>query len=79
VQLGQANSSLADLKGHIEMTEEKIGATSTGAGAARSRANRFAKSVAAAQKLNTQLTEVQKQRRKRLARWPRTGRREKGY
>ena len=61
VQLGQANSSLADLKGHVEMTEEKIGVTKSELAQARSRAESIRKEqVAAAQKLNTQLTEVQK-------------------
>jgi hypothetical protein len=60
-QLAQANSSLADLKGHIEVTEEKIGVTKSELAQARSRAESIRKEqVAAAQKLNTQLVEVQK-------------------
>jgi predicted nucleic acid-binding Zn-ribbon protein len=60
-QLAQANSSLADLKGHIEVTEEKIGVTKSELAQARSRAESIRKEqVAAAQKLNTQLAEVQK-------------------
>jgi cell division protein FtsB len=60
-QLAQANSSLADLKGHIEITEEKIGVTKSELAQARSRAESIRKEqVAAAQKLNTQLAEVQK-------------------
>src|SRR5216684_1610188 len=34
-QLAQANSSLADLKGHIEVTEQKIGAVATDLGGAK--------------------------------------------
>src|SRR6266700_3884225 len=37
-QLAQANSSLADLKGHIEVTEQKIGVTKSELAQARSRA-----------------------------------------
>ena len=60
-QLAQANSSLADLKGHVEVTEEKIGVTKSELAQARSRAESIRKEqIAAAQKLNTQLAEVQK-------------------
>jgi predicted nucleic acid-binding Zn-ribbon protein len=60
-QLAQANSSLADLKGHVEVTEEKMHLTQSELAQARSRAESIRKEqVAAAQKLNTQLTEVQK-------------------
>ncbi|HEY6128120.1 MAG TPA: hypothetical protein VIW23_08055 [Candidatus Acidoferrum sp.] len=60
-QLTQANSSLADLKGHVEVTEEKMHLTQSELAQARSRAESIRKEqVAAAQKLNTQLTEVQK-------------------
>ena len=37
-QLAQANSSLADLKGHIEVTEQKVGMTQSELAQARSRA-----------------------------------------
>ena len=61
LQLAQANSSLADLKGHVEVTEEKVHMTQSELAQARSRAESIRKEqVAAAQKLNTQLTEVQK-------------------
>jgi len=61
VQLAQANSSLADLKGHVEVTEEKMHLTQSELAQARSRAENIRKEqVAAAQKLNTQLSEVQK-------------------
>ena len=61
VQLAQANSSLADLKGHIEVTEQKVGVTQSELAQARSRAEAIRKEqLSSAQKLNTQLTEVQK-------------------
>ncbi len=60
-QLAQANSSLADLKGHMEVTEQKVGMTQSELAQARSRAESIRKEqVATAAKLNTQLTEVQK-------------------
>jgi hypothetical protein len=60
-QLAQVNSSLADLKGHLEVTEQKIGVTKSELAQARSRAESIRKEqLAAAQKLNTQLSEVQK-------------------
>jgi predicted nucleic acid-binding Zn-ribbon protein len=60
-QLAQANSSLADLKGHIEVTEQKVGVTQSEVAQARSRAESIRKEqLANAQKLNSQLTEVQK-------------------
>ncbi len=60
-QLAQANSSLADLKGHIEVTEQKVGMTQSELAQARSRAESIRKEQqASALKLNSQLTEVQK-------------------
>ncbi len=60
-QLAQANSSLADLKGHIEVTEQKVGMTQSELAQARSRAESIRKEQqASAQKFNSQLTEVQK-------------------
>ena len=60
-QLAQANSSLADLRGHIEVTEQKVGMTQSELAQARSRAESIRKEqMASAQKFNTQLTEVQK-------------------
>jgi cell division protein FtsB len=60
-QLAQANSSLADLKGHVEVTEQKVGMTQSELAQARSRAESIRKEqVVAAQKLNSQLSEVQK-------------------
>jgi cell division protein FtsB len=60
-QLGQANSSLADLKGHMEVTEQKVGITQSELARARSRAESIRKEqVTTAQKLNSQLTDFQK-------------------
>jgi cell division protein FtsB len=61
-RLDQANASLADLKGHIEVTEEKLGMTQAELSKAKSRAESIRKDqLAADQKLNTQLTQVQKE------------------
>ena len=50
LQLAQANSSLADLKGHVEVTEEKVHMTQSELAQARSRAESIRKEqVAAAQ------------------------------
>jgi cell division protein FtsB len=60
-QLAQANSSLADLKGTVEVTQQKVGLTQSELAQARSRAESIRKEqIVSAQKLNTQLTEVQK-------------------
>lgn len=60
-RLDQANSSLADLKGHIEVTEEKLGMTQAELSKAKSRAESIRKDqVAADQKLSSQLSQVQK-------------------
>src|SRR5882757_8115847 len=60
-QLAQANSSLADLKGHIEVTEQKVGMTQSELAQARSRAESIRKEQqASAQKFGSQLSEVQK-------------------
>jgi len=80
LQLAQANSSLADLKGHVEVTEEKVHMTQSELAQARSRAESIRKDqVAAAQKLNTQLTEVQRTAKKRWCCRDGSGRSEKGY
>jgi len=61
-RLDQANASLADLKGHIEVTEEKLGMTKAELSKAKSRAEAIRKDqLAADQKLTTQLTQVQKE------------------
>jgi len=61
-RLDQANASLADLKGHIEVTEEKLGFTNAELAKAKSRAESIRKDqMAADQKFSTQLTQVQKE------------------
>ena len=61
-RLDQANASLADLKGHIEVTEEKLGLTQAELAKAKSRAESIRKEqLAADQKFSSQLTEAQKQ------------------
>src|SRR5579863_1236630 len=61
-RLDQANASLADLKGHIEVTEEKLGMTQAELAKAKSRAESIRKDqLAADQKFSSQLTEAQKQ------------------
>jgi len=66
-RLDQANSSLADLKGHIEVTEEKLGMTQAELSKAKSRAESIRKDQQAAdQKLTTQLTQVQKESEEKI-------------
>ena len=66
-RLEQANSSLADLKGHIEVTEEKLGMTQAELSKAKSRAESIRKDQQAAdQKLTTQLTQVQKESEEKI-------------
>jgi len=61
-RLDQANASLADLKGHLEVTEQRLGLTSTELAKARSRAEAIRKEqLAADQKFASQLTDAQKQ------------------
>jgi DNA repair exonuclease SbcCD ATPase subunit len=61
-QLDQANSRLADLKGHIEVTEQKVGMTQAELARAKSRAEAILKEQTASdQKLTAQLTQVQKE------------------
>jgi cell division protein FtsB len=61
-QLEQANSRLADLKGHLEVTEQKVGMSQSEIAKANSRAEAIRKEqVASGQKLAAQLTEVQKE------------------
>jgi cell division protein FtsB len=60
-RLDQANASLADLKGHLEVTEEKLGMTTAELAKAKSRAESIRKDqLAADQKLSTQLAQAQK-------------------
>jgi predicted nucleic acid-binding Zn-ribbon protein len=59
-QLDQANSRLAELKGNIEVTQQKIGITAAELAKARSRAEAIRnEQLASDQKLATQLTAVQ--------------------
>jgi cell division protein FtsB len=60
-RLDQANASLADLKGHLEVTEEKLGMTTAELAKAKSRAESIRKDqLTADQKLSTQLAQAQK-------------------
>jgi predicted nucleic acid-binding Zn-ribbon protein len=66
-RLDQANSKLADLKGHIEVTEEKLGMTQAELAKAKSRAESIRKDqLAADEKLTTQLTQVQKESEEKI-------------
>jgi len=66
-RLDQANASLADLKGHLEVTEEKLGMTTAELAKAKSRAESIRKEqVAADQKLSTQLAQAQKENEEKL-------------
>ncbi|MGB8476780.1 MAG: hypothetical protein WCE61_22080 [Candidatus Acidiferrum sp.] len=61
-ELEQANSRLADLKGHIEVTEQKMGMTVAELAQAKSRAEAIRKEqVASDQKLTAQLSQVKKE------------------
>ena len=61
-QLEQANSRLADLKGHIEVTEQKMGMTVAELAQAKSRAEAIRKEqVDSDQKLTAQLSQVKKE------------------
>ena len=60
-QLDQANARLAELKGHVEVTEQKVGMTQAEISRARSRAESIRKEQQESdQKLSAQLGEVQK-------------------
>lgn len=60
-QLEQANTRLADLKGHLEVTEQKIGMTRAELAQASSRAETIRKNqIESDKKLSTELTQVQK-------------------
>lgn len=61
-QLEQANARLADLKGHIEVTEQKVGMTQAEIAQAKSRAESIRKEQEASdQKLTSQLSQVKKE------------------
>src|SRR5215471_2669334 len=66
-RLDQANTSLADLKGHLEVTEEKLGLTTAELAKAKSRSESIRKEqVAADQKLSSQLAQAQKDNEEKL-------------
>jgi multidrug efflux pump subunit AcrA (membrane-fusion protein) len=66
-QLDQANSRLADLKGNIEVTQQKVGMTQAELAKARSRAESIRKDqIASDQKLASQLTAVQKESEEKI-------------
>jgi hypothetical protein len=66
-QLEQANSRLADLKGHLEVTEQKVGMTQAELAKARSRAESIRQEQTAAdQKLTAQLTQVQQESEQKI-------------
>jgi hypothetical protein len=61
-QLEQANARLADLKGHVEITEQKVGMTAAEVAQAKSRAESIRKEQQESdQKLNAQLSQVKKE------------------
>ncbi|HSY31460.1 MAG TPA: hypothetical protein VLA42_05685 [Verrucomicrobiae bacterium] len=61
-QLEQANSRLADLKGHLEVTEQKVGMTRSELAQARSRSEAIRKDQQASdQKLTSELTQVKQE------------------
>src|SRR5690349_9387760 len=66
-QLEQANSRLADLKGHIEVTEQKVGMTVSELAQAKSRAEAIRKEqVNSDQKLTAQLSQVKKESQEQI-------------
>src|ERR1700738_5198098 len=66
-QLDQANSRLADLKGHVDVTEQKMHMTQAELANARSRSEAFRKDqVAADQKLAEQLTSATKESNEKI-------------
>src|SRR5271168_5316385 len=66
-QLEQANTRLADLKGHIEVTEQKMGMTQAEIAKAQSRAESIRKEqVASDQKLSAQLGQVKQESEEKI-------------
>jgi len=66
-QLEQANSRLADLKGVVDVTQQKVGMTAAEIAQARSRAESIRKDqIAADQKLASQLTQVQQESNEKI-------------
>ncbi len=67
-QLEQANSRLADLKGHLDVTEQKIGMTRAELAQASSRAEAIRKDQQTSdKKLTAQLSQVQKESEEKSA------------
>lgn len=66
-QLEQANARLADLKGHIEVTEQKMGMTVAELAQAKSRAEAIRKEqVESDQKMTAQLSQVKKESQEQI-------------
>ena len=66
-QLDQANARLAEMKGHLEVTEQKVGMTQAEISQAKSRAESIRKEQQSAdQKLTAQLTQVQKESEEKI-------------
>jgi cell division protein FtsB len=66
-QLDQANARLADMKGHLEVTEQKVGMTQAEISKAQSRAESIRKEQQASdQKLTAQLGQVQKESEEKI-------------
>jgi hypothetical protein len=66
-QLDQANARLAEMKGHLEVTEQKVGMTQAEISQAKSRAESIRKEQQTAdQKLTAQLTQAQKDNEEKI-------------
>lgn len=66
-QLDQAQARLAELKGHLEVTEQRVGMSQAEIAKANSRAEAIRKEqLAAGQKLSAQLTQVQKESEEKI-------------
>src|SRR5712664_1952970 len=66
-QLDQANARLAEMKGHLEVTEQKVGMTQAEISQAKSRAESIRKEQQTAdQKLTAQLSQAQKENEEKL-------------
>jgi hypothetical protein len=66
-QLEQANSRLADVKAHVEVTEQKVGITQAELARTKSRAETILKEQTASdEKLTAQLTQVQKESEEKI-------------
>jgi len=66
-ELEQANSRLADLKGNLEITQQKVGVTQAEIARAKSRAETIRKEQAAAdERLNAQLSQVAKESNEKI-------------